>query len=264
MSVPAINERAPLLRPNRTASLVNEPVLSAPIQIDPAILARAIQIAAAEQAAAIGSSQLQEASHPAPNTIPIDPAVLARSMQIDSNQHHPIESNSNPPTLILDVGEYTGETQNGLPHGMGTLIYRKGMAGKQYVGHFQNGEINGWGVLDFSNGNQFEGEFREGDLHGHGTCKWSSGAVYTGNLQNGKKDGQGTYTWLNGDTYEGEWVNDKMHGKGTLKYAYHVYQGDFRDGKFWSGTWSGGVAKPNRGTYVNGKSRYVKDCCTIL
>jgi len=66
--------------------------------------------------------------------------------------------------LIADIsGEYTGETKDGLAHGMGVA---KGT--DTYEGHFKNGLPHGQGKYTWTNGDYYQGQWKKGKKHGKG------------------------------------------------------------------------------------------------
>ena len=88
--------------------------------------------------------------------------------------------------LNLYNATYTGELQDGKPHGYGTMVYS---SGEVYIGQWKNGT-----------------------RHGQGTCTYSSGNIYEGQWENGFRQGQGTYTLTNGHVYTGQWKNGMYIG----------------------------------------------------
>ena len=56
--------------------------------------------------------------------------------------------------------------------------------GSKYVGHLENAQPHGFGIMSSDNGEHYEGEWKDG-----------------------KQDGKGIYTNSEGDKYDGEWFN---------------------------------------------------------
>ena len=54
---------------------------------------------------------------------------------------------------------YKGEVENGVPNGLGFLIFPNG---DKYVGEWKDGKPNGQGTLNMSNGNKYVGEYKDG------------------------------------------------------------------------------------------------------
>ncbi len=81
---------------------------------------------------------------------------------------------------------YTGEFQDGLPHGRGTYAYRDG---RRYTGEFQNGEYHGYGVIlypsTFIRYLRYEGQFENGEFHGQGKLIYKDGTVQEGRFEAG-------------------------------------------------------------------------------
>ena len=65
---------------------------------------------------------------------------------------------------IRGGGQYSGQFQDGLPHGTGVLQLKGGT----YAGQFKEGRKHGFGVQKASNGQIYEGEWRHGKMHGAG------------------------------------------------------------------------------------------------
>lgn len=207
--------------------------------------------------------------------------------------------------LILEgFGKYVGEYKNGKPHGRG-IIYFYSPTIKTYEGTWVNGVEEGEGTILWSNGDKFVGHFKNGNMDGFFTCYYVDGRLYEGNYQNNLPHGKGKMTypdndkynrkyyegeftsgviqgtgkmvWNDGDWYYASWVNGQRNGKGELHYAdgrkfVGSYKNDKRHGQgtfYWTdGTYevaeySNGVENGvaiyywdhnyRKGYYVNGK-----------
>ena len=102
-------------------------------------------------------------------------------------------------TIDNEEGHYEGETQNGKPHGKGTLhnissesdgkIYVSPLRPNfhhyqfTYTGDFENGLPNGEGNIKFENGDIYEGEFYNGKIEGIGKMTFQNGSVYEGEFE---------------------------------------------------------------------------------
>ena len=164
--------------------------------------------------------------------------------------------------MDLDLGQfnsaYDGETQNGKPHGLGTMIWTddddnfvriyKGSwvdgeacgeghmgysDGSRFNGFWNQGKAEGKGIMTYPDGSAYEGDWFDNKYHGVGKLTLSDGTVYVGDWKNGEKNGTGTIKWGDtGNVYEGDWQDNTYNGKGTKTYADgSVYRGDWRDGK---------------------------------
>ena len=150
---------------------------------------------------------------------------------------------------------YTGETQNGVPHGQGTMEY---FGGAKYIGEFQKGKRNGQGKMYYNFSPDGEGMPVIGENYI---------VEYHGEWKNDKKEGSGiayfvTYsTERPNDRYDGEWKNDLYHGNGYLvRYRYYntgLSSGDDAsiawsyDGTFYQGK------KHGKGERYNAKKNFV-------
>ncbi|KAL0232101.1 hypothetical protein PCE1_003097 [Barthelona sp. PCE] len=112
---------------------------------------------------------------------------------------------------------YTGEWENGLRHGMGTVEYynKEGELFEKYVGSWKQGRMEGKGIYHCSDKTVLEGTFQDNQIvqgkmvHGDGT------KVFEGNFLNGMKH-NGTLIKEGISRYIGEFKNDIAHGKGEL------------------------------------------------
>ena len=71
---------------------------------------------------------------------------------------------------------YTGEFNNGKPHGDGTYTYgpNSKLSGDKYIGGFQDGKFQGQGTYIYGaksdwSGDKYVGAFQEGKFQGQGT-----------------------------------------------------------------------------------------------
>jgi hypothetical protein len=131
-------------------------------------------------------------------------------------------------------GLYTGEIENGIPHGQGTYTFPNG---EKYVGKFHDGKRHGQGTFTYSYGEKYVGEFKDGKRHGHGIFTSPYGTKYVGEYKDDKRHGQGTFTLSTGEKYEGEFQDNKRHGHGIFTYPNgSKYVWEWQDGKPWNGT----------------------------
>ena len=64
-----------------------------------------------------------------------------------------------------------------------------------------------WGTLTDLCGIIYEGEFQDGKIQGKGIMTFPEGQRYEGDFVNEKFEGSGMYTWPNGNRYEGQFAN---------------------------------------------------------
>ncbi|XP_073760473.1 MORN repeat-containing protein 4 isoform X2 [Callorhinus ursinus] len=83
-----------------------------------------------------------------------------------------------------------------------------------YLGHFENGLFNGFGVLTFSDGSRYEGEFAQGKFNGVGVFIRHDNMTFEGEFKNGRVDGFGLLTFPDGShgipRNEGLFENNKL------------------------------------------------------
>jgi len=121
-----------------------------------------------------------------------------------------------------------------------------------YDGMWKNGNMEGEGVYQFSDGSLYRGLFKRNLPDGHGTATYDGGTIYIGDWKNGYPHGEGRCTYhgdgkkekeantaggryssCGGIVYEGEWKEGRRHGKGTLTYPNGShYTGGFFRGRF--------------------------------
>lgn len=69
----------------------------------------------------------------------------------------------------------------------------------------------------FNNSKSFyDGEWNNGEMHGKGIFQWTDGSSYDGEFIHGKREGQGKFLFPNGNYYDGYWIAGKQEGVGTL------------------------------------------------
>ena len=86
----------------------------------------------------------------------------------------------------------------------------------RYIGEYKDGQMNGNGTLEFSNGNKYDGEFKYGNFNGIGKYYFSNGDRYEGEFSTNQRNGWGTFYYANGERYVGEWFEGKKNGQGSL------------------------------------------------
>lgn len=138
-----------------------------------------------------------------------------------------------------------------------------------YTGDLVDGFAQGFGTMQWHNGNVYQGEWYNNHRHGTGTMTWADGDSYTGDWLEDRREGYGVYTWANGDRYEGSFVNGVRSGQGTLHWiSGAVYVGQWLDGvrsgygtmtydngNVYTGNWSNGKRNGEGSlAYINGNS----------
>ncbi|HZX33073.1 MAG TPA: C13 family peptidase [Rhodocyclaceae bacterium] len=168
------------------------------------------------------------------------------------------ETANEPPAAITpDGGRYWGPLVDGQRQGEGRVEWSNGSS---YSGGFVNGLFSGKGRLRSPAGDIVEGEFDQGLPSGAITLTTNAGAVYQGQARLGQLEGHGRLK-DNGSEYEGEFQNNLYHGQGHLVSPTQEYTGEFRQGQFWG---KGELHQKNGRTYkgefvrgeFEGKGRY--------
>ena len=118
--------------------------------------------------------------------------------------------------------EYIGGFKNGSFYGEGILTRHDGFGHiiKKSAGRFENGEfIEGYLIEDINRGDwkgyKYEGNFEDGAINGNGIMiSYASGRIYEGNFSDGYRDGKGVIKFYDGQ-YDGEWLGWFPYGRGT-------------------------------------------------
>jgi hypothetical protein len=103
---------------------------------------------------------------------------------------------------------YEGNFTNNKFNGKGLLIYEF-MA---FIGEFVNGEMYN-GTAFYPNNTKYIGHFVNGNYDGYGEYFWSNGNVYKGNFKHGKFNGSGILTYSNGNIQNGVFENGNYIGE---------------------------------------------------
>jgi hypothetical protein len=76
--------------------------------------------------------------------------------------------------------------------------------------------------MTYADGSKYEGEFNDGNINGKGIMTYADQSKYEGEWNNNRRVGKGTMTYANanGDKYVGEWKNGMYNGRGEL-IVYH-------------------------------------------
>lgn len=82
-----------------------------------------------------------------------------------------------------ESGSYTGEIQNGIPHGVGTITWPDGTT---YTGEWREGKMEGGGEITWPSGATYEGDWHQGMMHGTGTLIQPGGEVLQGTWEYGR------------------------------------------------------------------------------
>ncbi|MCX3264895.1 MORN repeat-containing protein [Pedobacter agri] len=129
-------------------------------------------------------------------------------------------------TYVNGSGVYKGNTKNGAPHGLGTLVFPNGTT---LTGQFDTGSIVGgkvkivYAASATNKPYTYEGGYRNNEQNGYGVTTWGTDDIEEAEYVNGAKQGLATL-YRNGAVIKGLWKDDKMIGKHTwtFKSGYTV------------------------------------------
>jgi len=100
-----------------------------------------------------------------------------------------------------------------------------------FTGTLRNDVFDGYGTMDFRNGESFSGSFQDGRFHGEGKLTSAAGTViYMGGFKDGRMDGFGIYFGSAGWIFEGNFQAGQFHGEGTLISGNEVIKGRWEKG----------------------------------
>lgn len=133
----------------------------------------------------------------------------------------------------------TGCIEGDCENGTGTYlwdrdIFFEGDGIRKYEGEWRDGRRQGFGKMEFENGDRFEGLWMPDSRYDNessmvkGTYTFANGDVYKGEWEGSTINGTGTYTYVNGDKYEGPWKGGRPNGNGTYTWEDgSKYEGGF-------------------------------------
>ncbi|WP_421944296.1 hypothetical protein [Pedobacter sp.] len=129
-------------------------------------------------------------------------------------------------TYVNGSGVYTGNTKDGAPHGLGTLVFPNGTT---LTGKFDNGSVVGgkvrivYAASATNKAYTYEGGYSNNEQNGFGVTTWGPDDVEEAEYVNGAKQGT-AILYRNGAVIKGQWKDDKMIGKHTwtFKSGYTV------------------------------------------
>ena len=107
--------------------------------------------------------------------------------------------------------------------------------GSKYSGEIENGKPHGQGKYTWPDGDEYVGRWMNGARHGLGCHSRRNGFVYIGEFKKNLPDGEGFYVGPDGTCFSGKWVQGVQQGKGTLR--------DKRKGLLYFGDWCNGSPK---------------------
>ena len=158
----------------------------------------------------------------------------------------------------LQEGEtvsWSGECQDGLAQGAGTLTWKRNGGQTESTGHLVDGKMHGRWTVQSPDGIVAEGPFVDGKRHGQWALRSANGDVSEGPYVDGKRHGRWTQRLADGNVVEVPYLNGKQRGRWTLRYPDgRIREGSYVDGKR-HGQWT--VRLANRGVvegpYVDDK-----------
>jgi putative viral A-type inclusion protein len=136
---------------------------------------------------------------------PVEPTIASTSTidkQTDSYGYTEEQASS------IDNTIYTGQTKDGLPHGIGTKKNTDGQ-GDKFVGSFKDGAFY-YGVRTFENGKIYTGPYINNQANGVGSYQFGDGSRYIGEFKDNAMNGYGIYIDEKGNKTMGEFKNNNF------------------------------------------------------
>lgn len=136
---------------------------------------------------------------------PVEPTIASTSTidkQTDSYGYTEEQASS------IDNTIYTGQTKDGLPHGIGTKKNTDGQ-GDKFVGSFKDGAFY-YGVRTFENGKIYTGPYINNQANGVGIYQFGDGSRYIGEFKDNAMNGYGIYIDEKGNKTMGEFKNNNF------------------------------------------------------
>lgn len=128
-----------------------------------------------------------------------------------------------------DKYKYNGLIKNWKPDGKGKIKYYNDTYIDKYVGNFKNGVIDGYGIVNYKNGDVFDG-FMENNNKIYGQLLYSNGDKYNGTFINNNLY-NGTIVYHNGIIYSGTFEDNNYYKNGILITPTYLYTGKFVNNK---------------------------------
>ncbi|KAL4431868.1 hypothetical protein ABPG74_012680 [Tetrahymena malaccensis] len=127
--------------------------------------------------------------------------------------------------------KYLIEEKDNIQYQRVALPYLKLKCGLVYKGQWKNKKMDGYGQIIIPSSKVYYcGEFEQGIVQGSGIIIHSNGDIYEGNFKNFAADKYGEFKGVNGEQYKGQWQNDQKHGRGVYQDQLYKYEGDFERG----------------------------------
>lgn len=202
------------------------------------------------------------------------------TLTIDGSWKNGYANGSNIVLRFKDGRVYEGQMVNGKIEGQGKLYHIKNDFFLHRWKSIRAANVNmpDYRYYNLSDRGYYIGHFKNGEIDGYGTIYYLSGKIrYQGSFKDGMRHGQGKHFYENGDTYEGKWafgvfkegtytmrdgINDDMYnGNYHDHYKLKEFEEAFGCTKIWRYT----VERENNGfSYAFRKSSGQDQYCLVL
>lgn len=146
---------------------------------------------------------------------------------------------------IIYSGQVIEKNNQLFPQGEGKAVLSNGDI---YIGEWNDGRLDGIGVLMKVNHSRYHGQFKQNQMHGYGKLTFINKEIVTmeGFWDHNLLNGESIITYKDGSKYVGTIKNFLREGVGTLY---------FHDGGRIKATW--------RNNLIHGQSEIIKDDCIV-
>ena len=140
----------------------------------------------------------------------ISPNLIGQTIDSSSTNQGEVDgySYTEDKALPEDNAKYTGQTKEGIPHGIGTKEFSEGGTDK-FVGAFKEGEFY-YGVRSLENGKIYIGPYVNNQANGVGSYQFGDGSRYIGEFKDDAMNGYGIYIDEKGNKTMGEFKNNNL------------------------------------------------------
>ncbi|KAK0086427.1 hypothetical protein PV325_003204 [Microctonus aethiopoides] len=107
----------------------------------------------------------------------------------------------------------------------------------KYTGRWSNGQVHGFGKMEWADGRLYTGQFNKGNPDGIGKMEIPTQGIYEGQWKDGRQNGYGCFKYINGDVYTGYFKDGLPHGHGTKKEGHFTAS----VAKIYIGEWVAGL-----------------------
>ena len=110
----------------------------------------------------------------------------------------------------------------------GIGIEESGEGGYIYSGEFIYNKKEGYGKMEWKDGQKYWGKFKNNQMNGYGIIEYPEKIYYQGQIKDGKMEGFGEFFWKANKKYIGNYKNDKRNGFGVFIFKGEDYNNNYK------------------------------------